>query len=103
MAARGAELEPVWDDIDRAVGQMFMAGFDSTSVTPQIKEIIEKYHVGNILLTAKNLVSAEQTTQLVYDLQKIAHDAGHTVCVRVGELLEGYSQLTTLGSTVDWY
>lgn len=69
----------VWADMDRSVGQMFMAGFDSTSVTSQIKEIIEKYHVGSILLTAKNLISAAQTTCLVYDLQKIAYDAGHTV------------------------
>jgi hypothetical protein len=34
---------------------MFIVGFDGTSVTPQIKELIEKHHVGNLLLTAKNL------------------------------------------------
>lgn len=32
-----------------------MMGFDGTSVTPHIKELIEKHHVGNLLLTAKNL------------------------------------------------
>jgi hypothetical protein len=32
-------------------------GFDGTSVTPQIRELIEKYHIGSILLTAKNLKS----------------------------------------------
>jgi len=69
----------IWDDLDRSVGQMFMAGFDGADVTSQIKEVIEKYHVGSILLTAKNLISAAQTTRLVYDLQKIAHDAGHPV------------------------
>jgi beta-N-acetylhexosaminidase len=36
-------------------GQLFMMGFDGTSVTPHIKELIEKHHVGNLLLTAKNL------------------------------------------------
>jgi beta-N-acetylhexosaminidase len=34
---------------------MFIVGFDGTSVTPQIRELIEKHHVGNLLLTAKNL------------------------------------------------
>lgn len=32
-----------------------MMGFDGTAVTPHIKTIIEKHHVGCILLTAKNL------------------------------------------------
>lgn len=30
-------------------------GFDGTSLTPQIRELIEKHHIGAILLTAKNL------------------------------------------------
>lgn len=32
-----------------------MMGFDGTAVTPQIKTLIEKHHLGCILLTAKNL------------------------------------------------
>jgi beta-N-acetylhexosaminidase len=44
-----------------------MMGFDGTSVTPQIRELIEKYHIGSILLTAKNLKS-----------KKIALSAWHT-------------------------
>ena len=32
-----------------------MMGFDGTEVTPQIKHLIEKNHLGTILLTAKNL------------------------------------------------
>ena len=71
------ESAPVWDDKGRVHGQLFMMGFESTEVTPQIKELIEDYNVGTILLTAKNLRSAEQTTRLVLDLQKIAHKAGH--------------------------
>ncbi|KAK3172054.1 hypothetical protein OEA41_004138 [Lepraria neglecta] len=73
------ESSPVWDDICRVCGQLFMMGFDGTEVTPQIKELIEDYHLGTILLTAKNLRSAEQTTKLVLDLQTIAHKAGHPV------------------------
>ena len=37
------------------MGQLFMMGFDGTSVDPQIRTLIEDYHLGSILLTAKNL------------------------------------------------
>ena len=32
-----------------------MMGFDGTSVSPQIRSLIEDYHLGCILLSAKNL------------------------------------------------
>ncbi|KAL8677453.1 MAG: hypothetical protein Q9186_006120 [Xanthomendoza sp. 1 TL-2023] len=76
--------DSVWDDMDRAMGQMFIMGFDGTEVNSQIKTLIEKHHLGTILLTAKNLKSAEQTTKLVLDLQTIAHNAGHPVPLAIG-------------------
>lgn len=39
----------------RQMGQLFMMGFDGTTVDQQIRSLIEDYHVGNILLNAKNL------------------------------------------------
>lgn len=35
-----------------------MVIFDGYTVTPEIKTMIEKYRVGNILLTAKNIKGA---------------------------------------------
>lgn len=35
-----------------------MMGFDGTTVNEQIKTLITTYHVGSILLTAKNLECA---------------------------------------------
>ncbi|KAL8692335.1 MAG: hypothetical protein Q9218_002628 [Villophora microphyllina] len=94
------ESPSVWDDMDRygsgrkhkplqltrgsAMGQMFIMGFDGTEVTPQIRKLIEKHYLGTILLTAKNLKSAEQTAKLVLDLQTIAHNAGHPVPLAIG-------------------
>lgn len=43
---------------DRQLGQLFMMGFDGTSVTQQVRTLIEKYHVGSILLKAQNLKCA---------------------------------------------
>lgn len=38
-------------------------GFDGTAVTPHIKELIEKRHLGCILLTAKNLKCEKHMSQ----------------------------------------
>ncbi|KAL2433598.1 hypothetical protein ABEF95_007335 [Exophiala dermatitidis] len=78
MAATNGDLASPWDE-SRQLGQLFMMGFDGTSITDQVKTLIEKYHVGSILLKAQNLKSAEQTTQLVLDLQTLARQAGHPV------------------------
>ncbi|KAF2660444.1 glycoside hydrolase family 3 protein [Lophiostoma macrostomum CBS 122681] len=84
MMVKPEKLDPVWNDLDRTMGQLFMMGFDGTAITPQIKTLIEKHYLGCILLTAKNLKSAEDTTKLCYELQKIAHDAGHPVPLAIG-------------------
>ncbi|KAG9232796.1 glycoside hydrolase superfamily [Amylocarpus encephaloides] len=79
MEASEDELDPLWGDLDWAIGAMFYMGFDGTEVTPQIRTLIEDHHLGSILLTTKNLISAQQTATLVKELQKIAHEAGHPV------------------------
>lgn len=43
------------DNAVRQMGQLFMMGFDGTAVDDQIRSLIENYHVGSIILTAKNL------------------------------------------------
>ena len=44
---------------DRQMGQLFMMGFGGTGVSPEIRSLIEDYHLGSIILTAKNLKCAE--------------------------------------------
>ncbi|KAK3682537.1 glycoside hydrolase family 3 protein [Podospora appendiculata] len=77
MAKLDGDLDPLWQDLDWAIGQMLIMGWDGTEVTPQIRHLIEDHHIGSILLTAKNLKSAHQTAKLVQELQTIAHQAGH--------------------------
>ncbi|KAK4889414.1 hypothetical protein LTR27_011758 [Elasticomyces elasticus] len=84
MGSHDAKLDAIWDDTDRLLGQLFMMGFEGTTVTPQIRKLIQEHHLGSILLTAKNLKSAEQTTQLVLELQQCARDAGHPVPLAIG-------------------
>ncbi|SZE99751.1 unnamed protein product [Blumeria hordei] len=73
------ELNPLWNDLDWAMGQLFFMGWEGTEVTPQIKSLIEVHHLGAILLTAKNLKTAQETAKLVQELQTIAHNSGHPV------------------------
>ncbi|KAK8045330.1 beta-hexosaminidase [Apiospora rasikravindrae] len=95
MAHGDGDLDPLWQDLDWAIGQTLIMGWDGTEITPQIRSLIEEHHLGSILLTAKNLkckdspsleflsqtnnisAAAEQTASLVQELQTIAHQAGH--------------------------
>ncbi|QIW94748.1 hypothetical protein AMS68_000266 [Peltaster fructicola] len=52
-------------------------GFEGTSITPQIRELISEHFIGSILLTAKNL-------KCIISLLKIAYDAGHPVPLLIG-------------------
>ncbi|KAH8808566.1 glycoside hydrolase superfamily [Xylogone sp. PMI_703] len=79
MADVEEPLDPTWDDLDWAIGQCFMVGFVGTEVTPQIRTLIEDHHIGTIMLTAKNLKTAQETAELVQELQTIARKAGHPV------------------------
>ncbi|KAM3089394.1 hypothetical protein ACMFMG_000994 [Clarireedia jacksonii] len=72
-------LDPLWQNLDWAMGQCFMMGFEGTEVTPQIRTLIEDHHLGAILLSTKNLKTAQETANLVQELQTIAHKAGHPV------------------------
>ncbi|KAF5657797.1 beta-n-acetylhexosaminidase [Fusarium heterosporum] len=72
-----SDLDPSWQDLDRAIGQILIMGWDGTEVTPQIRTLIEDHHLGSIILTAKNLKSAQQTAELVQELQTIAKNSGH--------------------------
>ncbi|KAH7319815.1 glycoside hydrolase family 3 protein [Stachybotrys elegans] len=77
MATLDSDLDPLWQDIDWAIGQTLIMGWDGTEVTPQIRSLIEDHHLGSIILTAKNLKSAQQTAKLVQELQTIAQKSGH--------------------------
>ncbi|GBF62752.1 beta-hexosaminidase [Trichophyton mentagrophytes] len=68
----------------RQMGQLFVMGFDGTTVDPQIRSLIEDYHLGAILLSAKNLKSADETAKLVLELQTIARQAGHHLPLLIG-------------------
>lgn len=46
------------DNVSSQLGQLFMMGFDGTTINDQIRTLVSVYHVGSILLSAKNLECA---------------------------------------------
>jgi beta-N-acetylhexosaminidase len=56
------------DICTRQLGQLFLMGFDGTTANGQVKSLIEDYHVGSILLSAKNLKCTFNTDGHFYNL-----------------------------------
>lgn len=59
-------------DLSKKIGQLLVVGFDGTEVNDEIKELITKYHVGNIILFERNCKTPEQIFRLTQNLQKLA-------------------------------
>ncbi|MBI4041645.1 MAG: beta-N-acetylhexosaminidase [Deltaproteobacteria bacterium] len=60
------------DQIRRRVGQMFMVGFEGTTVSSELKHIIENYFIGGVVLFSRNIESLEQVATLTNDIQALS-------------------------------
>lgn len=72
--------------LEEKVGQMLMpsirytdgtnvgevSGKPVTKMVPELKSMIEKYHLGGVILFSQNVQTTEQTAKLTYDLQKVS-------------------------------
>jgi beta-N-acetylhexosaminidase len=63
--------------LEQKIGQVMMVGFDGTEATPELLEMITKYHVGGVILFARNIEGPEQVAKLTNALQRAALDSGH--------------------------
>ncbi|KAJ5749114.1 uncharacterized protein N7511_010810 [Penicillium nucicola] len=64
-------------DLQKQVGQLFAVGFHGCTPSPEIKTLIHDYHVGGIVLFARNFDDAVQLQALTVALQNEAKAAGH--------------------------
>ncbi|HET6823469.1 MAG TPA: glycoside hydrolase family 3 N-terminal domain-containing protein, partial [Anaerolineales bacterium] len=62
---------------DQKVGQLMLIGFDGTTVDSELRSMITDYHVGGVILFARNVQSPEQVARLTNELQTIALKSGH--------------------------
>ena len=72
-------MQPLIKDMstEEQIGQLFMVGFPGPTITPEITDLIQNYHVGGIILFGRNLQDAHQIQQLTHDLQMLAQAAGY--------------------------
>lgn len=63
--------------LEEQIGQTLMVGFSGTTASREVIELIQRYHVGNILLFSRNVRDAEQVRALTRRLQETAREAGH--------------------------
>jgi beta-N-acetylhexosaminidase len=62
--------------LDEQIGQLLMVGFPGTGPTPELIELIQRYHVGNVILFSRNVHDASQLRELTGNLQELASAAG---------------------------
>lgn len=59
-------------NLQQKIGQMLVVGFDGTEVNDRIIRAIRDYHIGNIILFARNFKNPEQLYNLNKELQRIS-------------------------------
>jgi beta-N-acetylhexosaminidase len=58
--------------LEQKVGQVFMLGFEGTTLTEQNRALVHDLHLGGVTLFARNIDNAQQLARLDADLQSIA-------------------------------
>lgn len=61
---------------EEQIGQVLMVGFLGNTPSQEIIDLIQRYHVGSILLFSRNVCDARQVLELTQSLQMIAKEAG---------------------------
>ncbi len=60
--------------LEEKIGQLFVFGFDGLEVNDHAIELIKEHKVGNVILFARNVDTAEQLFNLNKNLQRLAYD-----------------------------
>jgi beta-N-acetylhexosaminidase len=58
-------------DLRADVGQLLTMGFEGTEMTPQLASVISRLQPGGVILFARNIVTAQQTYELLRACQKL--------------------------------
>lgn len=64
--------------MEKIIGKLFVIGFHGKKVPKEIKELIQRYHIGGIILFTRNIGTPEEVLSLTAALQSEAKAAGYT-------------------------
>lgn len=62
--------------LEEQIGQLLKVGFWGICPSAEIIDLIQCYHVGNVILFSRNIRDTQQILELTQNLQKIAKEAG---------------------------
>ncbi|MDM8311955.1 MULTISPECIES: beta-N-acetylhexosaminidase [Clostridium] len=57
--------------LDEKVGQLVISGFQGETVSEELKELIEKYHIGGIILFRSNIKDSNQLVEFTNSIKEI--------------------------------
>jgi beta-N-acetylhexosaminidase len=63
--------------LEQKIGQVMTVGFDGLTVDAELHRMIRDYHIGGVILFARNIQSPQQVAALTNELQKIALESGN--------------------------
>ncbi|HXZ05985.1 MAG TPA: beta-N-acetylhexosaminidase [Ktedonobacteraceae bacterium] len=87
--------------LEEQIGQLLMVGFWGTTPSPAIIELIQRYHVGNVILFSRNIHDTQQVLELTQQLQEIAKEAGqhHPLLIAIDQengIVQRLGEIATL-------
>jgi len=62
--------------LQEQIGQLLVVGFRGMRVPQTLRDLIERQHIGNIILFSRNIQDTQQLLELTHSLQEIAKAAG---------------------------
>lgn len=67
----------IYTDLRKMIGQLMVCGFDGITPNKEIKELIQDYHLGGIILFVRNIGNTQDVRRLTSELQLLARQSGH--------------------------
>lgn len=71
--------------LDEKIGQLFVVGFDGTSVNDELIQLIKDKHVGGVILFSKNVESVDQVLDLTNEIKQVNSDNKSPMIISVDE------------------
>ena len=72
--------------LERKVGQLLLVGFEGTSMTPELENLLNTVHPGGVILFGRNVTGADQLKSLVRSLQATSlEDSGQPLFVAIDQ------------------
>ena len=55
-------------EMKKKIGQLFLCGFEGRNITPRLKDLLGRYHVGGLVFFARNISEPGQAWELIRSL-----------------------------------